>query len=319
MNEFLNKIKVKYNYSDEFIKILSDIMYSFLIVLGESNLDKILYVFENIFIYEFENVKEAGIFATTYFDNGKTYSFSSRATGGGVTENDYYLDDNGNLREKVLILLQKGDYSEKSIQTLIHEICHGISSINGFVLKDSIIHTVSGVSSASYEFNGKYKGRMVEGSNNIFNEIITENLAVQVMDVYNNKITHKAINYSRITENFRNIFRNESINSVIINDYLDHSSNFMDVLNTLYTEEDLKNIVEYLYTVVDINNSVLKEYLNTLYNMTIEDFFNIYIEYNNYIYGNPINIDRETFRIMKQINNEIVLELSNKLEINIDL
>jgi len=319
MNEFFNNIKVKYNYSDEFIKILSDIMYSFIVVLGESNLDKIIYVFENVFIYEYENVKEAGEFATTYFNNGKTYSFSSVATGGGVIENDYYLDKNGNLDEKVLILLQKGNYSEKNIQTLIHELCHAISSINGFLLKDNIIYTVSGVSSASYEFDGKYKGKIVESSNNIFNEIITENLAVQVMDVYDNKTSHNAINYSGITEKFRKIFRNESINSVIIYDYLNHSSNFMDVLNILYNEEDLKNIVEYLYTVIDINNLELKNYLDTIYNMSVEDFFNIYIEYSNYLFGNPFGIDKETFKIMKQINNEIVLELSNKLEINIDL
>ncbi len=313
MEKNFNKVKLKYKYSDQMIQVLSNIYFSFVEVLSVENINKIKFVIENAYILEYESLIEAEEKLNLYFDNGKKYHVGSLATGTGFQEEDYCIDDNGQIYQKLAIGVAKGELNEEKIQTIVHELCHAISAINGFKLDGNILQVKSGFNTTSYEFNGSSKGLIKSDKGRIFNEIVTENLAMQVMDSYNNTISHNATGYGFSAEALKHIFRNQNINSIIIDDYLNNNSNFLLKINDLINQKDLQNIVMSFYNIIDQSNIIIKEYLDKLCSLTPEEFFKVYITNVNSI-NKPEGVDKETFKLMKKIDKQIIYELGMRLK-----
>lgn len=301
---------------EDFNQMLLNIKCAFITLLGEKYQDRIIQAFQNIGIYEYETTEEAESLSDRYFNNGKNYKYSALAMGGGITEDDYYTDELGNVNQKIIVLISKGEYNEQKIQILVHEICHALSLYGSFRVEENQLYVKNGVVETRYEFDGNFKGKIISDKNVLYNEIITENLAAQVMDVYNDMVKHHAVSYQGAAEDFRSLFRNENLNPVIIEDYMSHnpSNNFINALVSQISQEEYQNVVQKVSTNYDLNNESIRNYFANLYDMPVNAFFNHFVEYFNRL-SRPQNMDRSIFKIVKSINRSIIRELGNELEI----
>lgn len=320
MDEILNRFRNENNCSEEMIQILSNIMIACVNVLGEQYIDRILETFKSFNIYEYENVEEAGKISTQFFNNGKEYRYKTIATGGGITEDEYYLDNNGELKQKYIILISKGEYTESKIQIIIHEICHILSSINAYKLDGNVITAKSGVSSCSFEFNNQMKSpNLLTNENELYNEIITENLAAQIMDAYNPEIAHTPIAYAGYANSILRLFRSNEMNHIFIDDYLNNTTYHYEVFNNIFTNEDIQISLNSFITEEDLKHPLIKDYIEKVRQMSPNEFFNSYRFYLNKFKYPPKHLDWESFKRIKQINKILVSYLGERLNLKKDL
>lgn len=312
MDEYLTNLKNKYNYSDEIIKDISELIPVFIEVLGPMYQDRILNTFNNVHIFSYDSVDEAEIKLKEIYNTGKKYRVGRLGTGTGFIENEVVLNENGIPEQKLVI-----GYSN-NIPHLVHELCHAISydySIDGNVLK-----TVTGLDYTDYEIVDGHKGTIISSSGQMFNEILTENLAIQLLDVYDKTVVHEPTAYNDATKEFKNIFRNETVNKAIIDSYMSHNYLFLNQLSELITQENYQNIVSGLYQYfLNEEDKQYIDYLNHLQQITVKEFFEkYYIDYISQPFTNKYGIDDEIFSTLNQINRRIVddcgISLSDKIE-----
>ncbi len=311
MEEFLKNLKATKGYDDQILTIISNIMMAFNEVLGDENMPNVLQAINNVQIFLYDDIQQASSILSHYFNNGKEYRVGSQATGTGFTEDEYIFDENGDLKQQLVIGLDKNNIN---IQTLVHELCHAISSINGYFIKDNVLYTNSGFNSTSYDFSNGIKGATLDNQGMIFNEVVTENLAMQVMDAYDKTISHEATAYNGYVSNFKNFFRNTNLNKIIIESYINHDNNFVKVLDEIVDQQTYLNYVRSMYDVIDSNNLGVRGYLDELSNLTFSGFFNLYYTYINKMFGTLDDINKNDFKIMKQINQIIIFDIGNELK-----
>lgn len=313
MEEFIKNLKAKKGYDDQMLTIISNIIMAFDEVLGDENMPNVLQAINNVQIFLYNDVQQASSILSHYFNNGKEYRVGSQATGTGFTEDEYTLDENGNLRQHLVIGLDKNNIN---IQTLVHELCHAISSINGFFVKDNILYTNSGFDTTLYDFSNGTKGATISNQGMVFNEVVTENLAMQVMDAYDKTVSHEATGYNGYVSNFKNLFRNASLNKMIIESYINHDDKFVKMLDEIVDQQVYLDCIYRMYNEIDSNNFAVKEYLEKLSKLSFSEFFALYCTYINKMFGTLDGINKNDFKIMKQINQEIIVTIGNKLKSN---
>jgi len=311
MEEFLKNLKITKGYDDQLLDIISNIIMAYNEVLGDENMPNVLQAINNVQIILYDDVQQASSILSHYFNNGKKYIVGSQGTGTGFTEDEYILDENGNIRQYLVIGLDKNSIK---IQTLIHELCHAISSIKGEFVKDNILYTNSGFNLTSYDFSNGTKGGILSNQEVIFNEIVTENLAMQVMDAYDKTISHEATAYNGYASNFKYFFRNANLNKAIIDSYINHDNNFVKILDEIVDQQVYLNCINSMYNEIDSNNSAIKEYLDKLSKSTFSEFFALYRTYMNKKLGTLDGINKSDFKIIKDINQWIIFKIGKELK-----
>ena len=311
MEEYIKHLKESKGYDDQMLSIIFNIIMAFNEVLGDENMPNVLQAINNVYIFLYDDISQASTVLSHYFNNGKEYRVGSQATGTGFTEDEYTLNENSELKQYLVIGLDKNNIN---IQTLVHELCHAISSINGYFVKDNVLYTNSGFNAITYDFSSGMKGSIINNQGMIFNEVVTENLAMQVMDAYDKTISHEASAYNGYVSNFKNLFRNVNLNKIIIESYINHDNNFVKVLDEIVDQQTYLSCVRSMYDVIDSNKFTIREYLDKLSNLTFSGFFNLYYTYINKMFGTLDGINKNDFKIIKQINQEIIFAIGNELK-----
>lgn len=311
MDYYLENLKNKFNYSEEIINFIDSLIPSFLSVLGEENKDIILDTLNNTYIFEFETIEEANKVVESINNDGNKHRVGPQATGSAFIE-DCYINKENFVKQRLVIGVSKSN--KNKVQSIIHELCHAMSSIGKYQVKNGVLHTSSGFNMTSYSFDTGVKGNQLSDLGMIFNEIITENIAMQVMDDYEKDVEHEPSAYNGLTRDFKGIFRNEKINKVFIDDYLKSTYNFNAKLSEIISQEHYIEKVDSIYQYVTGNTNLI-EYLDYLKTLSVSNFFNLFIEHINYFTKVPEGLDRTTFKLMKQINSQILYDLSQALNI----
>lgn len=307
MDEYLSNLKNKYNYSDEMINLISELMISFVKVLGSEYQDKILETFNNVQIFTYDNIDEASTKLTEIFNTGKKYRVGRPATGTGFIENEVVINENGIQEQKLVI-----GYSNNNVHALVHELCHAIAY--DYAIEDNVLKTITGVDRTDYNISDNIKGSIISEEGTMFNELLTENLAIQVLDVYDKSVVHEPENYAAAANDLKNIFRNDFVNKAIIDSYMKHNFEFLDLIPELISEEEYKNTIAGLYQYFpNEEDKPYIEYLNQLQELSVKEFFERYIEYISQIIRNKYGIDQEIFSTFNQINRKIVSDCGANL------
>lgn len=311
MEEYMEQLKQKKGYDDQMLSIIYNIIMAFNEVLGDENLPKVLQAINNVYIFFYNDISQASTILSQYFNTGKEYRVGVQANGTGFMEDEYALTETGELNQQLVIGLGKNNIN---IQIFVHELCHAISSIDGYLVKDNILYTNSGFEFTAYDFSNGMKGAKINSQGMVFNEIVTENLAMQVMDVYDKTISHEAGGYNGYASNFKNLFRSESLNKIFIESYINHDNNFVKMLDEIVDQQIYLNSVYSMYNVIDNNNFTVREYLDQLSKLTFSEFFNLYFTYSNKLSGTLDGINKNDFKIMKQINQRIIVTIGDELK-----
>lgn len=310
MHECLLNLKNKYNYDDQMLQTISKVIEAFINVLGEEYTDIILGAVNNTFIFQFDNSMNATNRLNEIINDGTNYYVSNKAEGGGVME-DYYTYNNGKIYQNFAIGISI--IGQKKLQTLVHELCHVISTYGKLKIEDNKVIIRKGLNFASYQLIDGKIGDRVSNEGEIFNEMLTENLSMQIMDYLEPEVIHEPAAYNGYVNDFKGIFRNNELNKVLINDYINSSSNFLFALENIISKEQILNEIDNLYHYFDDSNERIITYLDYLKTLSVRDFFSVYIEYCNRFTKTPEGVDKETFKQMKAINSEIIYNVSQKL------
>ncbi len=203
MEEYLNNLKVKYSYNDQMIELLSKVIDAFINVLGEEYTNIILNTIANTIVFQYDNTANATNTLNEIINDGNNHQVGPMATGTGFME-DYYTYNNGEINQNFAIGI---DIScQRGLFTMVHELCHAISTYNKITIEDNIITIKSGLNFSSHELvNGKVS-RRISNEGVIFNEMLTENLAMQIMDYLEPEIVHEPTSYQGYVNDFNCIF-----------------------------------------------------------------------------------------------------------------
>lgn len=162
----LDKIAEKYRYSEELRETLEMIVPQ--IVDYYDDLEVVLKVLDNCPIFMVEPGKNSSEAANEYF--GTNEELPTIASGGASIIPR--ITEDGRIEVKRGIVL-RGD-RESSLQTLVHEICHQVASVNKEpqLESDGRIRIDIGLSSEYYEVDENGKMRMVESKRDFLEEMM---------------------------------------------------------------------------------------------------------------------------------------------------
>lgn len=272
MNEFLDELRSKYDYDDETLEMIGGIIPSIIEVFGEENIEKIKNAFLGTKIIFYDTVSEANELLEQYFKDGRKNRVSKLATGGGFFEDDVKVVDDQIVSYKSVIGISKGS-KEKALSTLTHEISHLVSSRPPYLTENGTVVFNTGFSCDEYEIVNGSKGKIIRtNGKTIINEIITENISMQILDLYDSTIEHEATAYIRRTNSFRTLFRNEELNSLFISDYQNGTQNITGKLSGMIDDTEYGEILSSFFS-YNLNDEQVS-YINKLKSMSVPEFIN---------------------------------------------
>lgn len=162
----LDKVAEKYRYSEELRETLEMIVPQ--IVDYFDDLEVVLKVLDNCPIFMVEPGKNSSEAANEYF--GTNEELPTIASGGASIIPR--ITEDGRIEVKRGIVLRSD--RESSLQTLVHEICHQVASVNKEpqLESDGRIRIDIGLSSEYYEADENGKMRMVESKRDFLEEMM---------------------------------------------------------------------------------------------------------------------------------------------------
>ena len=309
MEELIIKLKND-NYDNETIKTIITIANGFINVLGEEHKELILNAISKIHYFRYDTIEEASSTVTRTFNDGKKHTVGTLADGGGFME-PYYRYNDDRIDEYYLVGVSTKD--PNYLPKLVHDIAHVISTNNKTKVEDNKLITHCGLNTITREIENGKVGDIIENKGVMFNEILTESLAVQVMDYLEPEIVHEPNSYNGYVISFKGIFRNEKLNALIINNYLNSSLDFLDHIEEVISKEQLDSSIQAIINSPGLDNEEIQKYFEYLKSLSVKDFFILFINGCNSITKRPEGMSRETSRLIKKINVSIVNNISTKL------
>jgi len=223
-------LQEKYNYSDEIIKALKEIIPAMLNYFGYENMNKILILISKTQIHIKQNNEEPNEYMSNYFGIKDKYitndTIDGYATTRPVKDGEMYVG-------KSIIYLFNNDLSVNSpgFSVLLHELCHVVKSGYLINFNNEYLEKRTGFQQEKYDFNGK----LLERNNFAWEETTTAHDETEIMKI----ITHDQNYISQgsqydIAARFFNLFLKvvPGINKEILNDEIKGTKYLQTFLNT---------------------------------------------------------------------------------------
>ncbi len=162
----LNKIVEKYGYDEEFKKTLELIIPEIAGYYNDS--EAVLKVLDNCPIFMVEPGKDSNEKADEYF--GANEKLPTMATGGASIIPKITEDGRVEVRKGIFLRVDR----EGALQTLVHEICHQVASVNKepHLESDGRVRVDIGLSSEYYNMDEDDEMRMVESRRTFLEEMM---------------------------------------------------------------------------------------------------------------------------------------------------
>lgn len=309
MEELIIKLKND-NYDNETIKTIVTVVNGFINVLGEEYKDLVLNAVSKVHFFKYDSVDEASATMTNVINDGNNHNAGALADGGGFME-PYYRYSDDRIDEYYLVGVASKNLN--FYHTLVHEIAHVISTNNKNKIEDDKYITHCGLNTITRKIENGKVGNVIQNDGVMFNEILTESLAVQVMDFLEPGIVHEPVSYNGYVMFFKGIFRNKQLNPLFINNYLNSSLEFLDYIEEVVSKETLDSSIQDIIDSLGLDNEEIAKYFEYLKSLSVKDFFILFINGCNSITKRQEGISRETSRLMKKINVNIINNISTRL------
>ena len=297
MEEYLANLKNKKNYSDEFIEMLDKIIKGFIAVLGDEYTNLVLNTFSRIDFFQYENIADARNKLDQAINDGQHHTVNSICS---AFMDDYYVLNGDQATQRIFVGVPKNF----KLQTLIHELAHALSVFDKFKVEGNAIRVNIGFGNDLF-YDGQH-----HYDDDLFSELVTENIAMQVMDYIEPTIEHSPASYQRIVNDFKGVFRNETLNKVIINDYLKSTWSFFHQLEGVISKDQINEGIDSMLKYLNLNDPETNQYLEYIRSLSVEDFFRLYVDSTNKYF--KLYKD-DTAKLKADIIMEVVSNISQKL------
>ena len=159
MNEYLMTLKNKFDYSDELINFLGQLIPTLIKYYGEEHREIILSTLSNCEIHFQRKDEDPKTFLNSYFNVNKEWKIPFLA--GAFYHNEIIVKDNQVFAKPIIYLKQNllrkytpFDFNDDNqLNTLIHEICHSIKGYGKVKVQNGKIIDSSGLSKDTYSYS----------------------------------------------------------------------------------------------------------------------------------------------------------------------
>lgn len=281
MSEFLNILKEKYDYSDELLSFLGELIPNLINYYGIDKKDIIMDALLNSEIHIQTKEEDTKDYLNEYFNTDKEWEFPELAS--AMYHNHVSLNENG-LTSKSIVYKKCKYYGyympfdfndKKQLETLTHEICHLIKGYGKTIVSGNKVIDRTGLMRTTYEFDNKFNSisetDALVGIEEALNEIDARNISKMITSEESKSNGYNAAVYS-----MNILFENEELARVLksssfysTNDWVD----YVGIENSRILISSFDTLVNAMY--VSYNEINTKEKRDKIHKMMKEAQINI--------------------------------------------
>lgn len=259
VNEFIEHLRIKYNYSDELVSFLKKALPSIIAYYGEQRKDIIFEALDNCEIHVQKEKEDTEQYLNEYFGVEDKYNPPSMVAA-GFHHDRLMKTDNGISKKSIVYLITNnlGIYrpfdfeNENSMSALIHELCHAIKGYGKLNIVGNQVITSSGLM-IHYSTYDEKNGTFVEtGSKNVgLEEALNSYDEVSIMSMITGK-QFECTGYATMERLISQILENNpDLASVIKKSQFSGGDEWIGYLgkeNSDFLSEKFQDLVEITYS-----------------------------------------------------------------------
>ena len=193
MEEYLNNLKNKFNYSEELITFLSNLIPSMIIYYGKEHEETILSALSNCEIHFQTENEDPEEYLNNYFGINKKWDIPS--LGSALYQNEISVKDN-HVTARPIIYIKRVfmhhytpfDFQNaKNANMLIHEICHLIKGYGRLKVENGKIIDPTGLMKDTYSYNSNGEIKEESSDNIGIEEALNEVDAARILEIMTGK------------------------------------------------------------------------------------------------------------------------------------
>lgn len=185
MKEYLDRLKVKYNYDEQFMSFLEKAIPAIIKFYGENYESLILEAIENCEIHIQDLKENTDDYLNSYFNVNKKWKIPFVASAFYHKE----LSVNGGLNAKNIIYVRNSrfmpfEYSESKMDSIVHEICHLVKAYKKEKLINGKIFDSTGLIKEVYSTDGENEITALVGLEESLNCVETAHIMEMITGHY---------------------------------------------------------------------------------------------------------------------------------------
>ena len=246
MENYLENLKIKFNYSDDMIRLLNSVIPAIIKVFGEEHTETILRAINECEIHIQGPTENMQDYLNTYFNTQEKWQIPT--TGGAFYHKNIKITDKG-LESKSIVYIRT-PYKKKfvldnnKLDTIVHELCHAIKGYKKEKLINGKVYDSTGLNKDICDIeNGKIevKETSMLGIEEALNSVTTAKICELITGEYQIK------SYGRASSIAELLLQNDELKKLLFRAQFKEDNEWIKYLG----EENAKIICENLDTLVN--------------------------------------------------------------------
>lgn len=246
MENYLENLKIKFNYSDDMIRLLNSVIPAIIRVFGEEHTEMILSAINECEIHIQGPTENMQDYLNTYFNTQEKWQIPT--TGGAFYHKNIKITETG-LESKSIVYIRTQYKKEfvldnNKLDTIVHELCHAIKGYKKEKLINGKVYDSTGLNKEICDIeSGKIevKETSMLGIEEALNSVTTAKICELITGEYQIKSYGRA---SRIAEL---LLQNDELKKLLFRAQFKEDNEWIEYLG----EENAKIICENLDTLVN--------------------------------------------------------------------
>lgn len=246
MENYLDNLKIKFNYSDDMIRLLNSVIPAIIRIFGEEHTEMIFSAINECEIHIQGPTENTQDYLNTYFNTQEKWQIPT--TGGAFYHKNIKITETG-LESKSIVYIRTPYKKEfvldnNKLDTIVHELCHAIKGYKKEKLINGKVYDSTGLNKDICDIeNGKIevKETSMLGIEEVLNSVTTAKICKLITGEYQIKSYGRA---SRIAEL---LLQNDELKKLLFRAQFKEDNEWIEYLG----EENAKIICENLDTLVN--------------------------------------------------------------------
>lgn len=246
MENYLENLKIKFNYSDDMIRLLNSVIPAIIRVFGEEHTEMILSAINECEIHIQGPTENMQDYLNTYFNTQEKWQIPT--TGGAFYHKNIKITETG-LESKSIVYIRTQYKKEfvldnNKLDTIVHELCHAIKGYKKEKLINGKVYDSTGLNKEICDIeSGKIevKETSMLGIEEALNSVTTAKICELITGEYQIK------SYGRASSIAELLLQNDELKKLLFRAQFKEDNEWIEYLG----EENAKIICENLDTLVN--------------------------------------------------------------------
>lgn len=275
IENFINQVRIKYNYSEEMVQFLHRAIPSIITYYGDDKTSIILETINNCEIHIQKEGEDINQYLNQYFGTKKNWDIPSL---GGAFQDTELSIENNIVKQKNIIYIKTDNFglykpfdfnNDEKISAIIHEMCHAIKGYGKLKTENGKIITSTGLSKDYYEYDRETNSFINNKSDHVgLEEALNSYDEASIMTIMTG-IFHEFGGYKDMTKIARKLMKHEELAQIIKLSQFSGGNEWMEFLGKEDSEYLSKNFQDWANILYSPMSDLLDEKLGLLDKMSI--------------------------------------------------